>query len=907
MAKKFGGFTPEQQQTLLAKLGYDGPAQQDDINKYMMASPKAASMMGRYAEMARKRVEGDATVGFAAGGYTTKKTGGDEPTWTVYDNNGNVVGSADSEGDLQSLMASLPALNTNASNTNKGNTNKGNTNKGNTGAATTGAATTGADTTGADTTAKDVTPYDPTKGAPSTVEAPDFKSLAANAMTGVAANEQELASNVVSNMLNEGNRVLNPYQYDVVQEGNSYKIKYKNGTVVDVSARSEEQARQRGDLVAKGLKASFPTYKQYKVDTRAYNKNLSSYQNYQQGLAQETTEDPQAMLEAAKEDVADYTALVNQYTQDLSKLPADDPSRASTEKSLEEAQLNLTRANASQQSATSIIEGNLPSTTELRDASLNDPNSMVTTADVVTTTKKQREEGMIDEDTGKLGGAKTAGVTTATTVADVKAPEARDAATVTADTVSAGVQGVMDKLTAATGLPSEEALAQAQTMDPNQLAQLGLTAAQIDEAVRVQAPAARTLQDGELIAGSTVDMGAVEQAVNFEAATGSPSSEATVQGQLTGLLSQFEDGQTPPWAAGAMRAATAALAARGMGASSLAGQAVVQAAMESALPIAQQDAKTYATFEIQNLSNRQATAMFAAEQRAKFLGLKFDQEFQTRVANAAKISDIANMNFTAEQQVALENARLAQTVDIANLNAKNAKVLADAAAMTQIDTANLNNRQQAAVQQANAFLQMDLANLDNEQSTAIFKAQSMAQAFLTDTAARNAARQFNALSENQTNQFYDNLTTTVAQFNNEQANAMRKFNAGEKNTVAQFNVSQINRRQEFNANNALVIAQANATWMQNITTTDNAAKNATNTAAAMQANKLTQTTYDNMLQVERDMYDYAWRTVDNFLQRNSALTIAELQAQTSVDIEKGKGVGSFINTALNFVASFDWD
>jgi hypothetical protein len=68
MAKKFGGFTPEQQQTLLSKLGYDGPAQQDDINKYMMASPKAASMMGRYAEMARKRVEGDATVGFAAGG-----------------------------------------------------------------------------------------------------------------------------------------------------------------------------------------------------------------------------------------------------------------------------------------------------------------------------------------------------------------------------------------------------------------------------------------------------------------------------------------------------------------------------------------------------------------------------------------------------------------------------------------------------------------------------------------------------------------------------------------------------------------------------------------------------------------------------------------------------------------------
>ena len=36
---------------------------------------------------------------------------------------------------------------------------------------------------------------------------------------------------------------------------------------------------------------------------------------------------------------------------------------------------------------------------------------------------------------------------------------------------------------------------------------------------------------------------------------------------------------------------------RGLGASSIAGQAFVQAAMESALPIAQADASTIATFE----------------------------------------------------------------------------------------------------------------------------------------------------------------------------------------------------------------------------------------------------------------------------------------------------------------------
>ena len=40
---------------------------------------------------------------------------------------------------------------------------------------------------------------------------------------------------------------------------------------------------------------------------------------------------------------------------------------------------------------------------------------------------------------------------------------------------------------------------------------------------------------------------------------------------------------------------------RGLGASSIAGQALVQAAMEAALPIAQADARTVATFEQQKL------------------------------------------------------------------------------------------------------------------------------------------------------------------------------------------------------------------------------------------------------------------------------------------------------------------
>ena len=200
------------------------------------------------------------------------------------------------------------------------------------------------------------------------------------------------------------------------------------------------------------------------------------------------------------------------------------------------------------------------------------------------------------------------------------------------------------------------------------------------------------------------------------AATATPTQQATVQGQLSSLMQDFEGGQTPSWAAGAMRRAQDVLGARGLGASTIAGQAVIQAAMESALPIAQADARTVASFEVKNLSNRQQSAMMAAQQRAQFLQLDFNQEFQTRVANAARIADVANRNFTAEQQVALENARLAQTVDLQNLGARQAVVMAEIAQMSTLERANLTNRQAEAVQNAQAFLQMDMTNLSTMSS-----------------------------------------------------------------------------------------------------------------------------------------------------------------------------------------------
>ena len=603
-----------------------------------------------------------------------------------------------------------------------------------------------------------------------------------------------------------------------------------------------------------------------------------------------------ADLDAAKKAAADATKAL----QDARDAQSTDPSNKKLKQKLKKAEAASTLANEGLDAAnTAFKQGAMPTSAELLTGALKDPASMTATADVAKTTTEQATAGEMDATVGQVAPATTATVSTAASGTPATAPTPTAAATVDTATSEEAVSSALDKLVAATGKPSAEALADAATMSPDQLAQLGIAPATLAAAQQVQAPDARTVQEGEMLEGSTVDMGRVETAVNYAAATGVPSSEATVQGQLTGLLEQFEGGDTPAWAAGAMRAATAALASRGLGASSMAGQAVVQAAMESAMPIAQADAATRASFEAQNLSNRQAAASFAAQQRASFLGMEFDQEFQTRVQNASRISDIANMNFSAEQQIALENARMAQSVDLASLSNRNAKVLADAAALSQVDMTNLNNRQQAQIQQASAFLQTDMANLSAEQQTNVFKAQSLTNSLLSDTAAENAAQQFNASSENQTNQFFSNLTASVEQFNYEQANAMSRFNAGEENALEQFNATQKNLREQFNAANSLIIEQANAQWYQSIATTDNAAINQANRDAAAAQNNMTSLAFNAVMQETRDLMSYAFQAADSDANRATQLAIAKIgseDAKTAAAASKKSGLWSAIGS-----------
>ena len=524
------------------------------------------------------------------------------------------------------------------------------------------------------------------------------------------------------------------------------------------------------------------------------------------------------------------------------------------------------------------------------------PQGGVTVASGIPTSTSQE----IESNMGTVAGNVSVPTALATT-AQASSTQERQANTMQATQASTAVDSALSATQAAQVDPTDP---RAQVTAAQQTASsVGNLQAAQGNATLIDNPVQRQIQSGEIITGAANAQTAATFTEQIQAATATPTDQATVQGQLANLTSNFDAGNPPSWAAGALRGIQAQMAARGLGASSMAGQAMVQGALESALPIAQADAQTIASFEAQNLTNRQQRAMLAAQQRATFIGQEFDQNFQARVQNSARIGDIANMNFTAEQNIAMENSRAVNTMNLANLNNRQALVMGEASALANLDMSNLGNRQQAAVNNAQTFLQQDMANLSNQQQTDLFKAQQRTQALFTDQAAENASRQFNATSQNQTDQFFSNLATQTAQFNATQTNAQSQFNAGQVNTVERFNAEMNNQRDQYNATNQLAIAQNNAVWRREVATADTVAVNRANELNANAVLDISKTAYDNLWSYYSDTMEWAWTSADNQLDRLNKMAIAQLTADAQLEANKmaagsagGKAIGSLIGT-----------
>ena len=240
----------------------------------------------------------------------------------------------------------------------------------------------------------------------------------------------------------------------------------------------------------------------------------------------------------------------------------------------------------------------------------------------------------------------------------------------------------------------------------------------------------------------------IKELEDLQAAKGTVSEEGLVRGQLEILMDDFENDGTPPWASGAMRAAMGVMQSRGLGASSVAGQAVVQAAMESAIGIAAQDAKTVAQFELQNLTNEQQTLIFKTQQRIMAMTSDQAAENAARQFNAASQNQTDQFMADINSTIARFNADQINAIRQFNSGQKNSAIQLNAQLKAQTDQFNASNalivaqanaqlRQETSIANLQAQTQVTMANVDAQSRVSVANAQAAAEVSIQNAKMQN--------------------------------------------------------------------------------------------------------------------------------------------------------------------------
>ena len=238
------------------------------------------------------------------------------------------------------------------------------------------------------------------------------------------------------------------------------------------------------------------------------------------------------------------------------------------------------------------------------------------------------------------------------------------------------------QITAQVPLPS--AVDKAKTISAEQLP---LTNTQIPPAVNISGVVSNQSQvDALTVQDSRTKEQLLSSGTLSQAQTQELSENATVQFQLEKIYESLEDGKPlPAWAAPNVRKVQDIMNARGLGASSVAAAAMVQAIAESALPIAVQDANRYATIQIQNLTHEQQTALANAATIAAVDARNLDNKMKASQQNAQSFLQMDMAEFNAEQAGAVLQYQSQVQSLFTEAAAENARLQFNAKSETQVD------------------------------------------------------------------------------------------------------------------------------------------------------------------------------------------------------------------------------
>jgi hypothetical protein len=270
----------------------------------------------------------------------------------------------------------------------------------------------------------------------------------------------------------------------------------------------------------------------------------------------------------------------------------------------------------------------------------------------------------------------------------------------------------------------------------------------------------------------TAAQGTVTQPMTAQ--QGAIVSDATVAGQLEGLQQQVETAVSqgknlPAWALGAQKLVEANMAKRGLGASSMYAEALAQGVMQSAVPIAAQDAATYKEMVFQNLNNRQQAAVTNSQAYLQM--------------------DMANLN--NNQQANLQNLQVRQAQLFTDQAANNAAAQFNATSQNQVDQFYKNLSTSLQTQNAQ-------------------RSDAMTQFATSESNKISAQNANNATAVSQANA---QTEATINQFNSQMADQREKFNVQNQQVIDQSNA---NWRRQLNTSNTAAANAANQTNAQNL-------------------------------------------------------------------------------------------
>ena len=387
--------------------------------------------------------------------------------------------------------------------------------------------------------------------------------------------------------------------------------------------------------------------------------------------------------------------------------------------------------------------------------------------------------------------------------------------------------------------------------------------------------------------------------------------QALVTTQMNTLLEGMESGEIPAFARPAVAAVNQMLAARGLDASTVGRDALFNAVIQAAMPLAQSNAQSIkdSIFQERDISAQQERVNAQMAQ-------------QTALSNADKTFNLNMAQFTADQQTALSNSKFLQTVTFTNASNLQQAAMQTAASWAQLDVANLGTRERVAVNNAKSFLNMDLSNLSNDQQSRVINGQMDQQRMLSNQAAENASLQFNAQSKQQVDTFMANLGAQIDLQNASRKDAMAQFNANSKNAaearrigieadLSKANAAMINditkynsqkefERVKWNEANAQAVEMSNIDWRRKLNLADTAAQNQVNMQNAMNAFDLEKTSMSMLWQELRDKADFEFKAAENEATRKTQLLATALGNEGAGSAENwSNSIGSLLNTVLS--------